>query len=341
MAIVRSAGLALGALLLSTAGAQPADPGKRQYEARCVGCHGADGSGGGHGPAIVDVRRPRASSAEAVRDLILKGIPEGGMPAFPMAEPEAAAIAAYVMKLKSPVAAIPAAADGAPGDAAAGERFFNGPGNCANCHMVRGQGGILGPDLSTVGRDRRPTQIEQALRDPGAAPAQGGRGGRGGRGAPVYRAVTVKLRNGQTLRGIAKNESPFDLQLLGTDNRLHLLRKEEIAAIDREKSLMPKVAASPAELRDLVAYLSRLGAEAERQSHAVRRPAGRRRALRRRGPSPAGRMAHLRRQPERQPLQPAQPDRHRQRGAPGARSGCSPFRERRAPSKARPWWSTA
>lgn len=145
MAIVRSAGLALGALLLSTAGAQPADPGKRQYEARCVGCHGADGSGGGHGPAIVDVRRPRASSAEAVRDLILKGIPEGGMPAFPMAEPEAAAIAAYVMKLKSPVAAIPAAADGAPGDAAAGERFFNGPGNCANCHMVRGQGGILVP----------------------------------------------------------------------------------------------------------------------------------------------------------------------------------------------------
>ena len=103
-----------------------------------------------------------------------------------------------------------------PGDPAAGERFFAGKGNCASCHMVRGRGGVLGPDLSNVGRDRRPAQIEQALRDPGAAPAApAGRGGRGGRGAaPTYRAVTVRLRDGQTIRGIAKNESAFDLQLL-------------------------------------------------------------------------------------------------------------------------------
>ena len=91
-------------LLANLAGAQTADAGKRQYRARCVGCHGEDGSGGGHGPNIVDVRRPRGTSVEAVRTLILKGIPEGGMPAFRISKDEAGAIAAYVMGLKQPAA---------------------------------------------------------------------------------------------------------------------------------------------------------------------------------------------------------------------------------------------
>src|SRR6478672_10087209 len=81
------------ALVLAAVGnyaaAQSLDAGKRQYQARCVGCHGEDGSGGGHGPNIVDVRRPRATTLEAVRALIIKGIPDGGMPAFPMSEAEA------------------------------------------------------------------------------------------------------------------------------------------------------------------------------------------------------------------------------------------------------------
>ncbi len=243
--------------------AQTVDSAKQLYQGLCVGCHGEDGSGGGHGPSFLDVRRPRATSLEAVRNLIIKGIPDGGMPAFKMPDSQADALAAYVMALKKP-AAVASAGAASPGDPASGERFFAGKGNCGNCHMVRGRGGVLGPDLSNVGRDRNPTQIEQALRDPGAAAATpAGRGGRGGRGAaPTYRAVTVRLRDGQTLRGIAKNESTFDLQLLAVDGRLHLLSKDQVAEIVREKSLMPKVEASPEEMRNLVAYLSRLSADA-------------------------------------------------------------------------------
>jgi PQQ-dependent dehydrogenase (methanol/ethanol family) len=242
--------------------AQTADSGKRQYLALCVGCHGEDGSGGGHGPGFLDVRRPRATSREAVRNLILKGIADAGMPAFKMPDEQADAIAAYVMSLKEPATRV-AASGAAPGDAMAGERFFAGKGNCLSCHMVRGRGGVLGPDLSNVGRDRTPAQIEQALRDPGTAPATpAGRGGRGGRGsAPSYRAVTVHLRGGQTLRGIAKNESAFDLQLLAEDGKLHLLSKDQIGEIVREKSLMPKVDAAPEDMRNLVAYLSRLSTD--------------------------------------------------------------------------------
>ena len=246
------------------ASAQRADAGRRSYQSRCVGCHGEDGAGGEHGPSIVDVRRPRATSKNEVRDLILKGIPDGGMPAFQIPAEEADAIAVFVMGLKAPVAGAAPVGDAAPGDPAAGERFFAGKGNCTACHIVRGlpsgPGGVLGPDLSTIGRDRRPAQIEQKLRDPEAAPAApAGRGGRGGRGGTApYHAVTVRTRDGQTIRGIAKHESAFDLQLLGMDGKLHLLSKDQVAEVVREKTLMPKVQATPDELRNLIAYLSRL-----------------------------------------------------------------------------------
>ncbi len=248
------------ALFGNQTSAQTADASRRPYQVRCAGCHGEDGTGGGHGPNIVDVRRPRATSKNEVRDLILKGIPDGGMPAFQIPSEEADAIAVFVMALKTPAAVAAAAGEAAPGNPAAGERFFAGKGNCATCHMVRGRGGVLGPDLSAVGRDRRPAQIEQKLRDPeaavGAPAARGSRGGRGG--PPPYRAVTVRTRNGQSIRGIAKNESAFDLQLLAMDGKLHLLSKDQVAEVVPEKTLMPKVEATPDELRNLVAYLSRL-----------------------------------------------------------------------------------
>src|SRR5260370_3777141 len=241
-------------LFMSQAAGQTMEAGKRQFLAGCVTCHGEDGSGGGQGPNIVDVQRPRATSQESVRNLILKGIPDGGMPAFQISDEEAGAIAAYVMRLKQP-----ASSAAAPSDSIGGERFFTAQGKCAGCHMVRGRGAVIGPDLSNIGRDRTPAQIEQALRGPGAAATgQAGRGRRGAGSAPSYRAVTVRLRNGQTIRGIAKNESAFDLQLLDLDGKLHLLLKDQVAEVTREKSLMPKVDASPAEMRNLVAYLSGL-----------------------------------------------------------------------------------
>src|SRR4029077_2971943 len=96
------------------AGAQTVDAGKRQFQVRCAGCHGEDGTGGGHGPNIVEVRVSRATSHAAVREVIRNGLADGGMPAFALPDAEIDAIAAYFMTLKKPAA----------GDAAAGERFF-------------------------------------------------------------------------------------------------------------------------------------------------------------------------------------------------------------------------
>ncbi len=255
--------LAVGLLLCDSTGAQTPATGKQLYQSRCAGCHGEDGLGGGHGPNIVELSRPRAATKVAVRGVILKGIPDGGMPAFKVSTREADLLSTFVMTLKAsakaPAPATSVAVDAAAGNPQAGERFFFGNGGCSTCHMVQGKGGVIGPDLSAVGRDRRPAQIEQSLRD-GRAPAAGGRGRRnvGRGGTSSYQAVTARLRNGQTLRGIAKNEGPFDLQLLGMDGKLHLLLKSELTEVTHERTLMPPLRATPDETRDLIAFLRTL-----------------------------------------------------------------------------------
>lgn len=228
------------ALALGTAFAQ-APAGKSEYLSRCAGCHGEDGSGGGHGPGILK----NSQSRDAVAELIRKGIPNTGMPAFDLPLDERRAIANFVVSLRGSAAPVPIAT-GTSADAAAGERFFHGEGQCTGCHMIRGRGGILGPDLSNIGAERTAAQLEQALRNPGAR---------------KFRAVSVHLNSGVQLRGIAKNESPFDIQLLATDGRLHLLQKSQVAKVTEEKSLMPALAAPP---QSILAYLTRQTASGPR-----------------------------------------------------------------------------
>lgn len=228
--------------------AQPPE-GKKEYESRCVGCHGSDGTGGGHGPNIVDIRRPRATTKEGLRDVIRKGIPEVGMPGFPMPDEQVDAIIAYLAMLKAPAAEHPVA-----GDAAAGERFFNGAGKCSGCHMVRGAGGIIGPDLTNLARERKLSQIEQALHNPGASHAEAA----GPRSIRPAGAVSVRMRDGRTIRGLTRYEGPFDLGVQSLDGRFHSISKTQVAEITREKSLMPKLAASVEDTRNLLAYLTRL-----------------------------------------------------------------------------------
>src|SRR5258706_6153332 len=138
------------ALLFATIGiAQDAEAGRKQFESRCASCHGADGAGGEHGPSIVNVRRPGARAQIDLRETITKGIPDGGMPAFPLPQSDLDALIAFVGALRDPVAGHPA-----DGDYSAGARFFTGSGTCIHCHTIRGKGGSLGPDLTNLARER-------------------------------------------------------------------------------------------------------------------------------------------------------------------------------------------
>ncbi|MGA2738691.1 MAG: PQQ-binding-like beta-propeller repeat protein [Bryobacteraceae bacterium] len=226
--------------LIFTGGADALADGGQHFEERCGGCHGADGMGGERAPAIGSVDRDRLRSDGSVRDLIHNGIPDAGMPAFDLKDPELSQIVAFVRSRVRP-----AGESMPPGDPGAGEAFFFGKGACAQCHMINGRGGLTGPDLSNSGTELTLAELEQSLLKPAV------------RRKPGYEVATVRLSSGPAVRGFLRNESLYDLQVQGFDGRLYLLGHGEVAALEREAgSYMPALQAGKAELRDLIAYLA-------------------------------------------------------------------------------------
>jgi putative heme-binding domain-containing protein len=121
---------------------------------------------------------------------------------------------------------------------------------CASCHKVNGRGGSLGPDLSRIGTLRSPTALAAKVRDPNRAFVAG------------YRPVTAVLADGRRIRGVAKNEDAFSVQIMDVNERLQGLRKSELRELIREpRSLMPafdQASIGDPELQDLLAYLAAL-----------------------------------------------------------------------------------
>src|SRR5438874_415154 len=205
--------------------------GGKLFASQCAGCHGADAHGTDRGPGLAANRRVRSRSVQQLRDFIRKGATGSGMPAFDLPAAQLDALAGLLHSLNAP-----AAESVALGDAAAGKQFFLGKGQCASCHMVSGGGKAVGPDLSDAGAKMTVEEIREALLEPNAHTA------------PGYDRVTVKLRNGEIIRGFAKTRSNFGIGVQDLEGRFHSLQEDQILSVeDEQKSLMPPVKASPDE----------------------------------------------------------------------------------------------
>jgi len=217
------------------AGAPQSSPatGRARYQANCAVCHGGDARGGERGPSLFGSPR----SKKQILQIIRTGRP-GGMPPFHLPPGEESALVNFVYSLNAP-----AAGSEISGHAAEGKAYFWGEGGCGGCHMIYGHGGVKGPDLTTLGRTQTVRRIEQSLSNPGRA-----------RG---YQVVSVQLKDGSALRGFARNESSYDLQLQDFQGNFHFLRRSGILHIEREKKpLMPPVHLGETQLQNLLAYLS-------------------------------------------------------------------------------------
>lgn len=211
--------------------------GRKLFEANCALCHGVDAKGGERGPDLTERGYEGGRTKDYIQQTIRNGKPEGGMPPFKFAPADEAAIVAYVYSLTAP-----AASSGISGDAAAGKAFFWGQGQCGSCHMIYGRGGVKGPDLTTIGDELTLTEIESDLAHPAVTHG--------------YQVVTVRLRDGKTLQGFARNESNYDMELQDFSGGFHFLHAAQIAGITREtKPLMPAVQLPPDDLHNLLAYL--------------------------------------------------------------------------------------
>lgn len=225
--------------------------GRRLFEAQCARCHGMLGEGGEGADLTRPILRYAADDA-ALHDVIRNGIARAGMPGAWLSEQETWQIAGYVRSLARP------GGESAEGDPEGGRRLFETTGNCATCHVVRGKGTALGPELTDVGARRGAGYLREALVNPAATLPHGVSPALGGRfvGYLPVRAVTA---DGREIAGARVNEDAFTIQIREAGGRVHSLRKADLRTLTKsfDRSLMPGVgsALSAGEIDDLVAYL--------------------------------------------------------------------------------------
>jgi len=139
------------------------------------------------------------------------------------------------------------ALEAVPGDAARGREIYRGKGNCGRCHIVRGEGGSLGPELTEIGARRSAGNLRAAVLDPEANLPEG------------FLQVTLVTKDGRRITGVRLNEDTFTIQVRDLNGRIFSFVKQDLKELqkDKGKSPMPdfRGVLSAGEIDDLVAYL--------------------------------------------------------------------------------------
>src|SRR2546426_1512355 len=118
--------------------------GERLFRLHCAECHGLDGQGG-QGPDLTRGVYRHGSTDPALYQTISKGVAGTPMPATSLSDRQVWQIVRDVRGLAG------GARVTGPGHAATGGKLFRGKGGCAECPMVYGEGGRLGPGLAYIG----------------------------------------------------------------------------------------------------------------------------------------------------------------------------------------------
>ena len=238
---------------------QAAKMGESQFRANCAFCHGLGARGGGRGPDLTRAQKRHGNADADLFRTINEGVPGTAMPpngatqqGVGMTEAEIWQVIAYIRSVQKK------APSEAAGNAARGKELFYGSAACANCHMISGKGGRLGPDLTGTGSARSVEYLVDSLRNPSRRLAQGISEAMK-EFSQEYETVTVMDAGGQKFQGVVLNEDNFTLQMIDTREQLHLFEKDKLRSIEKTReSLMP--AYDPKmlpekDLQDLIAYL--------------------------------------------------------------------------------------
>src|SRR6266478_8377022 len=148
--------------------------GESQFRANCAFCHGLGARGGGRGPDLTRARKKHGSSDADLYRTINEGVPGTAMPANGATQQGVGMTAEEIWQVITYIRSVEKKAPAQPvGDAGHGKELFNGAGACANCHMIEGKGGRLGPDLTSTGSSRAIEYIADSVRNPNQRLAQG------------------------------------------------------------------------------------------------------------------------------------------------------------------------
>ena len=137
------------------------------------------------------------------------------------------------------------------GDPKRGENIFydsEGIANCSKCHLVKGRGGAVGPDLSYVGTSRTREFILESILNPSAVITHG------------YQTVMILTTNRKFITGIKKNEDESGIDILNKEGKNLHIPRENIKKFKIQKiSTMPGNFKDLLEIQDITDVLAYLG----------------------------------------------------------------------------------
>ena len=113
--------------------------------------------------------------------------------------------------------------------AARGARLFRQQG-CIGCHLVRGEGGVKGPDLSVIGSQRSAAYLRESILDPNGVVSQ------------EFWVAKIIDRDGTAHSGFVMNQDTYMVQILDFSLGLQAFPRSEFKdfGIDRG-SIMPRI----------------------------------------------------------------------------------------------------
>ena len=217
------------------------------FSLRCAPCHGRDAAGA----RAPDLTRGTYSVGDTDEDLftvISNGAAGTEMPDFGdrIGSDNVWRLVTFIRSISKKDATQ------MKGSAENGKVLFAGKGQCAQCHAIEGIGGRMGPDLTSVGRQRSLKYLRESMTDPNADLT------------PGYNTITAVTKDGKKIVGVQRNFDTFSAQLIDVTGRYYSFMKSDVASINREyKSMMPsyKNTFNDSEMDDVLAYLVSLRGE--------------------------------------------------------------------------------
>jgi len=124
--------------------------------------------------------------------------------------------------------------------------FFSEQASCFKCHQVRGEGGKIGPDLSSL-LQRDYASVVKDIAEPSAAIN------------PDHLAYNLELRDGGAANGVLLEDTPEKIVLGQVTGQALIIQKNQITSMKASSvSLMPEgllKGLSPQQQKDLLTYL--------------------------------------------------------------------------------------
>lgn len=245
----------------SPARKQPGATAKKSYPANrveqgaalfrqdCSFCHGRDATGGESGPDLTRSKLVAADvNGDKIASVVRNGRPEKGMPPFDRTDQQIASLVAFIHSRQSAAASSGRRSNGGrkgvdpedlqTGNAAAGKKYFDGTGGCANCHSPTG-------DLAGIASRYKGLELEERMLYPHHAKSK----------------VTVTLASGHEISGTLAYLDEFTVALTDSDGVYQSWRTRDVkykvgAPVEAHVELFSKY--TDDDVHNLMAYLQTL-----------------------------------------------------------------------------------